>query len=472
MKNVLVTTPVSEIHRSIRSFLDKDYRVDWTSDKDSGLEVFRKKRHELLFLDLDLLDVTTDSQDLDEYKNQFKPFLELFPAVQIVILSPPDRVRDAVDAVKAGACTFLSYPVKADEFKYVLERAHAAIRTQSELEYLRNSFWRTDVQEIVRTESPIMGKVYDQIKAVAPTRATILLLGETGTGKNLLAKLIHKQSNRAAKPFISVHCGAIPEGLVESELFGHEKGAFTGAIRKKLGKFEIAHGGTIFLDEIGTISASVQIKLLQVLQESTFQRVGGESSITTDVRVVAATNVNLKEMADSGQFRRDLYYRLNVFPIQVPPLRDRIEDIPILVSVFLKNLNRYHLKNISEVHPHVLEAFSNYPWPGNIRELENVMERAYILETSPVLSPANFPVEIMGSVRCEPLAAADASLKLSEVRRRAMEQAEMLYLSEVLKIHGGRINLTAKAAGITTRQLHKLMKRYHLHKEDYRNSRN
>jgi transcriptional regulator with GAF, ATPase, and Fis domain len=257
---------------------------------------------------------------------------------------------------------------------------------------------------------------------------------------------------------------------LESELFGHENGAFTGAIRRKLGKFEIAKGGTIFLDEIGTITPSAQIKLLQILQDGTFQRVGGEETIEANVRVIAATNTDLKKMCEQGLFRKDLYYRLNVFPIEVPPLRQRKEDIPHFVEVFLRRMNKFNAKAIHHVHPSVLEAFEQYDWPGNIRELENLIERAYILETSPILQPESFPSELFEAQGLTPSVAVDAKWTLSEVRKESLKHIEKNYIKEQLIHHKGKIKDSAKAAGITTRQLHKLMKKYSIRKEDFKSS--
>jgi transcriptional regulator with GAF, ATPase, and Fis domain len=313
-----------------------------------------------------------------------------------------------------------------------------------------------------------MKKAYEKIRSVAPTRSTVLLMGETGTGKGELAKLIHRHSTRRDAQLISVHCGAIPDTLLESELFGHEKGAFTGAVRRRLGKFEIATGGTIFLDEIGTITPSAQIKLLQILQDQTFQRVGGEETLEANVRVISATNTDLKKMCEDGQFRKDLYYRLNVFPIEIPPLRDRPEDIPHLVEVFLKRMNKFSSKEIHDIHPHVLEAFTRYSWPGNIRELENLMERAYILETSSLLTPESFPSELLESEAPSASIAFDAQLTLTEVRHKGIEDIERRYLKEVLAKNHGKIKESASVAGVTTRQLHKLMKRYGIRKEEFR----
>jgi transcriptional regulator with PAS, ATPase and Fis domain len=296
----------------------------------------------------------------------------------------------------------------------------------------------------------------------------VILYGETGTGKNVLSKIIHKHSNRESDQFISVHCGAIPDTLLESELFGHEKGAFTGAVKRKLGKFEIAKGGTIFLDEIGTISPSAQIKLLQVLQDGTFCRVGGEQMIETDARVIAATNTELKALVDQGLFRKDLYYRLNVFPLEVPPLRERIEDIPIFVEIFLKRLNRDLLKDIHGVHPYVMEAFRQYVWPGNIRELENLIERACILENTSVLSPSSFPNEIFGNLAPAVPVNVHLALPILDARRIAIEEFEKQYIRNLLMRNKGKIFTSAGEAGISTRQLNKLMLKYRIRKEVYK----
>jgi transcriptional regulator with GAF, ATPase, and Fis domain len=293
-------------------------------------------------------------------------------------------------------------------------------------------------------------------------------VGETGTGKGVLAKLIHRHSNRKSRPFVSVHCGAIPDTLLESELFGHEKGAFTGAVRRKLGKFEIADGGTIFLDEVGTITSPAQIKMLQILQDRMMQRVGGEKSIEVDVRIIAATNSDLLRMVREGHFRQDLFYRLNVFPIEIPPLRERAEDIPLFAELFLERLNKFYSKSIHSVHSDVLEAFELYSWPGNIREMENLIERAYILETTSVLTPEGFPSDLFTQNPRGESRTPDMRLTLAEVRQRAVERVEREYLRELLLTHKGRINLTALAAGITTRQLHKLMTRHRLNKQDFK----
>jgi len=467
LRHVLAVTKNNLILEGLKTALNGEFELDSVADLPTLMTLLKEKKHDLVFFDLELLGSDGTSPNKLETESLIKKIKDEHPSHLMVIITSPDKKRSAIEAVKAGATTYLTYPVKPVEVKYTLEKLYRTIQAQGELEYLRDSFWQKDFQEALRTKSPIMMGVYEQIKAVAPTRATVLLTGETGTGKTLLAKIIHQHSGRANKPFISVHCGAIPESLVESELFGHERGAFTGAIKKKLGKFEIANGGTIFLDEIGTITPSVQIKLLQVMQEEVFQRVGGETNVAVDVRVIAATNVDLKTLVDNGLFRRDLYYRLNVFPIFIPPLRDRKEDIPLLVELFLKQLNSYHMKNIRGVDPKVLEALERYDWPGNIRELENVMERAYILEKGEILSPQSFPREIMIGNETKPLYIIGSGT-LKEVRKLAVEEAERRYLEELLKVNGGRIDKSALAAGVTTRQFRKLMRRYGLRKEQFK----
>lgn len=339
---------------------------------------------------------------------------------------------------------------------------------QAELSYIKDRFWHARANEIIVTHSPKMKAVYEKVKAVANTSSTVLLTGETGVGKSMIAKLIHEHSMRKHEPLVSVHCGAIPDTLIESELFGHEKGSFTGAIRRKLGRFEIAKDGTLFLDEIGTVSPAAQIKLLQVLQESIFQRVGGESDIKVDVRVIAATNDNLKDLVDQKTFRADLFYRLNVFPIEIPPLRERIEDIPHICRNLLRKLNTQYGKNIENLSDQAEQALVQYPWPGNIRELENVIERAYIIECSSLLQPESLPSEFFTPTSKSAIIPMDTQLSLAEVRNRAIEDVERQYLKEILTKFQGRINETADAAGVGVRQIHKLMSKYGFDKKDFK----
>jgi DNA-binding NtrC family response regulator len=439
--------------------------VDSAATKLRALELLSKKHYDLVFVELDILLADVSDEDC---KEALQPFWQLYPTLEIIVMAPHRHIRKAVKAVKGGASDYLPYPIDPEEVKHVAKGITESIIKQSELNYLRDQFWQADFLELVQTKSLSMKKVFEKIQAVSPTKSTVLLTGDTGTGKSVLAKLIHQHSNRRDAQFISVHCGAIPDTLVESEMFGHEKGAFTGAIKRKLGKFEIANGGTIFLDEIGTITPSAQIKLLQVLQDGTFQRVGGEEILKTDVRVIAATNADLKNMCDEGRFRKDLYYRLNVFPIAIPALSERIEDIPLFIESFLRNLNNFSLKNINSTHPQVIEAFSRYSWPGNIRELENLIERAYILETSARLTPVSFPRELFESDSNPVFIPSSETLTLTQARQRGVEEVERNYLKDILAHHKGKIGDSAKAAGISTRQLNKLMNKHGIRKEEFK----
>ncbi len=465
MRYLLVATKNQSAIGVIKQCFDAGYKIETANSREGCLELFEKRRYEFLFIDVELLRSNVPEND---YKNQLQPFWRIFPEAEIIVLSAPEMIREAVNAVKAGASNYLTYPLNPEEVKYVLDSLQEYVRLHSELDYLRHRFWRSDSISVLRTNSLAMKEVFSKVRAVAQTESTVLITGETGTGKGVIARLIHQHSKRSENQFISVHCGAIPDTLLESELFGHEKGAFTGAVRRKLGKFEIAHGGTIFLDEIGTISTAMQIKLLQILQERTFQRVGGETTIKTNVRIIAATNTNLKKMCEEGSFRNDLYYRLNVFPIEIPPLRERIEDLPLLVELFLKRLNKSYAKNIVDIQPEVMEAFKVYPWPGNIRELENLIERAYILESSSILTRKGFPTELFANGNHKAESAIDTSLTLDELRRRELARIERQYLSELLLKNKGKIKDTAENAGIGERQLHKLMTRYGLSKTDFK----
>jgi DNA-binding NtrC family response regulator len=467
MKSIIVVTNNKEAHRQIEATFQSDCTVKRTPDKSGALELLQKGRFDLVFIDLNAL----NNKESDEnYRRSLLPFWQIYPSVEIVVMAPHGMIRNAVQAVKAGANDYLTYPLNTEELKLVSETIKKTKIMQSELDYLRDHFWLVDSFEILRTNSERMRKVFQQIRSVSPTKSTVLFTGETGTGKSVLAQLIHKHSNRKDAQFISVHCGAIPDTLLESELFGHEKGAFTGAVRKKLGKFEFATGGTIFLDEIGTTTPAAQIKLLQVLQDGTYQRVGGDEMLKTDVRVIAATNADLKKMCDEGNFRKDLYYRLNVFPIEIPPLKQRTVDIPLLIDTFLNKLNHFSSKGIHGVHPLVLEAFGKYEWPGNIRELENLVERAYILETSSVLTPESFPNDLFENETVSVIITSSEQQTLAEVRQRSIEDIERNYLKDVLLRNKGRINESARDAGISSRQLNKLMNRYGLRKEEFKNT--
>lgn len=472
---VAATTDQDALATVSRVFTDMG-RVEAVTDLHGLQQKARQQEHracELVFVDAALLRAAAPppagGNGRPDWRTALQEFRRAFPYAAIIVLSCQENVRDAVDAVRSGADNYLTCPLNADELLYVVESLRESTRLESELDYLRDSFWRAESSRQVESRSQAMRQVFEKIRMCAPTSALVLLSGETGTGKNVMARLIHSHSPRAGKQFISVHCGAIPDTLIESELFGHEKGAFTGAVKRKLGKFELAHGGTIFLDEVGSITHAAQIRLLQVLQERTFQRVGGESTLETDARIIAASNEDLKALTKSGHFRSDLFYRLNVFPIEIPPLRERKEDIPLLVRHFLQDFKSKYGKDIRDTHPLVQDALQEYEWPGNVRELQNLLERAFILENSHILTPESFPQDLFSAgapAACLPL---NTSLTLAQFREVAKENAERQYLKELLADNQGRINNSAQQAGISTRQLHKLLTKYGIRKEEYKN---
>jgi DNA-binding NtrC family response regulator len=466
MRSVLIVSEKPEVYRKIHAALNSGCLIDKASQINGVEKALGEKRYDLIYIDLEILFRSSDSGD---YTNMLQRFKQLCPTVEIVVMARPDMIREMVKAVKAGASDYLTHPLDQDEIQLVTEDILESIIKESELDYLRDQLWRSDSLEMVHTDNPAVKEVFKKLRSVAPTKTTVLLSGETGTGKGVLAKLIHRYSNREHAQFICLHCGAVPDTLLESELFGHEKGAFTGALKKKLGKFEIARNGTLFLDEIGTITPSAQVKLLQVLQDGTFCPVGAEKAISTNARIITATNSDLKNMTEDGDFRKDLYYRLNVFPIEIPPLRKRKEDIPLLIQFFLKKLSKELQKDISDIHPQAKEALKQYSWPGNIRELENLLERAYILETSDVLTPESFPTELFEKEASSTVLSMDIDVSLSEARRQAVQGFERQYLKELMLRNNGKINLSAQEAGISTRQLHKLMLKYGLRKEDFKN---
>ena len=301
MKNVLTISPLKEVTRLINSTLPSDYNKVIAAGIKEGLKLHRQHRFDLILSDLNIL---RDGFSANNYAEAIKPFKEVNSQVKIVFISPKERVRETVKALQAGVDGYLTYPIHPAKVRLVVESLSEFLTKNLELDYLRDRFWKPEWLDVVHSRTVAMQEVFKKLRAVALTKATVLLTGEIGTGKTLYAGLLHAHSNRSDNPFISVHCGAIPDTLLESELFGHEKGAFTGAIRRKLGKFELAKSGTIFLDEIGTLTPIAQIKLLQVLQDGTFSRVGGEEILKTDARIIAATNADLTAMNERGEFQK------------------------------------------------------------------------------------------------------------------------------------------------------------------------
>ena len=367
----------------------------------------------------------------------------------VIVMTAFGTIKDAVDAMKLGAFDYITKPFSLDEFRLLIERALEMKRLREDNIRLRKDINRYFCFPNIIGESAAMKKVFSIIEKVSASDATVLILGESGTGKELIATTIHYQSRRKDKPLIKVNCAALSETLIESELFGHEKGAFTGAIRRKPGRFELANGGTIFLDEIGDIPLSTQTKLLRVIQEKTFERVGGTDTLSIDVRLLAATNKNLEEEVKAGRFREDLYYRLNVIPLVIPPLRERREDIPELVD-FAMNKCRNRLTKTVRFSKDALSALMQYDYPGNVRELENIVERGATLAASDVIENDDLPSVIFKKTENT------GSLSLAEVAAGAEKE----HIIRILAQAGGNKTKAAEMLGISRKTLWEKMNTY------------
>ncbi|HKL58014.1 MAG TPA: sigma-54 dependent transcriptional regulator, partial [Sphaerochaeta sp.] len=382
-----------------------------------------------------------------------------YPRLPVIILTGHGTIETAVDAMRKGAIDFFTKPVELDRLSLVVKKALSTTDLYAEHEKLKAEVAtlkaRNRYDRIVG-KSQKMVALMETVAQVAPTRASVLITGDSGVGKELVADAIHELGNRSKGPFIKVHCAALSESLLESELFGHEKGSFTGAISQKKGRFELADGGTIFLDEIGEIDASTQVKLLRVLQERSFERVGGEKSITVDVRIVCATNRDLLKEIEKGNFREDLYYRLNVVHLDVPPLRERKDDIPLLMTSFLSQFNLENGKSLEGFSNEAKRALLSYDWPGNIRELRNSIESAVVLSRSSVIEAEDLPP----SVRLT-----DKSAQLSLEVGITLAEAEKQLILSTLVMNGGNKTRSAETLGIGRKTLHRKLQEYHIDQE-------
>ena len=387
---ILVVDDDPAIRETLMTLLTmKNYAVTTVADGPSAIEEVKKDKYHMVITDLMLprmngIEIVKSLKEIDR-------------DLQCIIITGYATVTTAVEAMKAGAFDYLMKPFNSAEVLILIQRALEFQTLQAENQQLRKNLEGRYQFDNLIGKSEGLKKVCSLIERVAESDSTILILGESGTGKELVARTIHYNSLRRNKPLIPINCGAIPETLLESELFGHEKGAFTGASSTRIGRFELADGGTIFLDEIGEMSPTLQVKLLRVLQQREFERVGGTKTIKVDVRIIAATIIDLEKAIQVGKFREDLYYRLNVIPIAIPPLRERTEDIPILMEYFLNHFNRSKKKSIQGFSPEAMNLLLFYRWPGNIRELENLVERLVILRGEGVITPEDMPDKIMVS---------------------------------------------------------------------------
>lgn len=448
MKRILIVDDEQNVRQLLSKVLKKQgYEVYTACDGAEGLEFIQQT-----VVDIIISDIRMPNMDGIEFLHKAK---ETDPGIGFILITAFATTETAIEALKSGAQDYVTKPFDINDIIIAVKKLAAQGRDEGSYVDMSDS---RSVKTMSR--SPKMQQVHELAKRVAPADSTILIMGETGTGKEVIATAIHNWSGRKDKPLIKVNCGAIPDNLLESELFGYEKGAFTGAVSAKPGRFEIADGGTIFLDEIGDISASLQVKLLRVLQERTFERLGGINSINVDVRVIAATNKSLKDEVAAGNFREDLYYRLNVVPIELPPLRERSEDICDLIRYFLQKSAAISATGKPKtMSASAMEKLMCYDWPGNIRELENIIERCVVITPGNVIDTDSLPAEILSSasetgVREKEPQHADSPLN------EAIDRKEREVILRALEENGGNKTKTALSLGISRRSLHRKIQKY------------
>jgi two-component system, NtrC family, nitrogen regulation response regulator NtrX len=444
-KTILIVDDEPEILKSVGSILtDEGYEIMEVGD---GLEALKRVEEELP--DLVLLDIWLPGMDGIEVLSRLK---NNRPELPVVMMSGHGTIETAVKATKLGAYDFIEKPLSWERLIFVVQKAIDYHRLEEGHDFLRQ---KEEARYQLTGKSPGVSNLKKQIEIVAPTSAWVLIRGENGTGKEIVAHAIHRLSKRKKKPFVEINCAAIPEDLIESELFGHEKGAFTGATIPKRGKFDLADEGTLFLDEIGDMSLKTQAKILRILQEQKFERVGGTKTIGVDVRVIAATNKDLEQEILHGTFREDLYYRLNVIPLEIPPLRERKEDIPDLVEEFLHEFTFKTNRETKEVSPEIYPCLMEYDWPGNVRELKNMMERLAIMTQGRLITLEDLPPPLGKKPEEIPLQATNLTLL-----KEAKNQFERDFILHKLQENEGNITQTAAILGIERSHLHKKMRIY------------
>lgn len=446
-RSILIIDDERGTREAMGKFLRPDYDVTLAEDGEKGINLLNRNHYDLILSDIRMepgpsgLDVLAAS-------------LKLTPPPPCILFTAYGSIETAVEAVKQGAFDFVTKPVNFDRLEIIIRRALESVSLKEENTELKRKLGSSFGVKGMIGNSAKMKNIIETVEQVAPTRTTVLITGESGTGKELVAQAIHQCSGRTGK-FVPVHCSALPDNLIESELFGHERGAFTGAVEMRKGRFELAEGGTIFLDEIGEIPLHIQVKLLRVLENRAFERIGGSETIITDARVVAATNRDLKKMVEEGTFREDLFYRLDVVSLEIPPLRERKEDIPLLVKHYLDVFNKENGKDIG-ITETAMASLCAYAWPGNIRELRNCVERMVVLCRGKMIDLENVPVDIR-----EGVTPGIAKTVLSQPSCD-LECNEKMLIERALNECGGNRTKAAEKLGISRRTLHRKLHTYNL----------
>ena len=443
VKSVLVVDDEVGARESLRMILKTDYAVFLAKDAEEAFSQIKAYSPDVILLDIIL-------PDLDGLR-----VLEIIkrndPQMIVIMITATKTVKTAVEAMKLGAYDYVTKPFDIDELRLIVSRALSTQALENEVKYLRKEIGKSFNFENIIGKSKVMKEMFGMIRQVADSKSTVLVMGESGTGKELISRAIHYNSNRKNYPFVTINCAAIPETLIESELFGHEKGAFTNAIEKKLGRFEMAHRGTLFLDEIGELSLATQSKILRFLEEKEFNRVGGSKTIKVDVRLITATNRDLNQLLKKELFREDLYYRINVVPIIVPPLKERKEDIPLLLDHFIQKYNDEGNKRVKGLSKEALELIMNYEWPGNVRELENLIERAIALTSNEYIQPYELPIPLTNTSKINGLRESILSGKVTFLK--AEEEFERGIILDALKKANYVQSHAAEMLGISRRIL-------------------
>ncbi len=446
---ILVIDDEKNIREGLGAALELEgYSVQLAADGESGLDMALHGDIDLVITDLRMPGLSGEEV--------LRRVTTETPGIPVIVLTGHGTVENAVEAMRSGAYDFLTKPLNLDRLSLLVKRAlqnRELVLQHRELE--REVESRKSFEQIIG-KSPVMQKVFEVVRRVSPTRASVLITGESGVGKELIASALHNLSGRGEKPFIKVHCAALAETLLESELFGHEKGSFTGAIGRKRGRFELAHGGTIFLDEIGEINQAVQIKILRVLQEKRFERVGGEETIEVDVRVITATNRDLEKEIAEGRFREDLFYRLNVVCINVPPLRERKDDIPLMITSFIREFAAENGKKIEGIDTKARAVLYSYDWPGNVRQLRNCIESAVVMTSGPIITVDDLPPSIRSG---------EESQSLHIPVGVTMAEAEKQVILQTLSAQNGNKTRAAEVLGIGRKTLHRKLDEYGITQE-------
>lgn len=458
-ERVLIVDDEEIIRSSVSDCLEKDgYEIGAVADGYKAIEKVQEEKWDLALVDLKMPGI--------DGLQVLKKINEVSPKLSVIIITAYATVESAVNAMKEGAADYIMKPFTADELRIRVEKVLEKRRLSTENVYLRQELADRYKFSNIIGKSKAIQEIFRLIEKVAPTDSTILIRGSSGTGKELIARAIHHNSLRKDKKFIAVDCGALPETLLESELFGHVKGSFTGASVTKRGLLEVANGGTFFLDEVGDLSTGIQSKLLRTLQEKEFRQVGGIKNIKVDVRLIAATNKDLERMIDENRFREDLFYRLNIVPIYLPTLRERREDIPLLINHFLDECNKKCGKKIKKISPEAMKALLEYDWPGNVRELENIIERLVIMTDSNVITVEHLPRSIQGSIFSVNMTIPKTNAELKKIkvklRAKAVEDMERAFLIDALNRNGWNVTKSAQNVGMKRQNFHALMKKYNI----------